>query len=569
MNGKIPWSCSRLARRAVLTIIFAIAGTRASAETIPPSVSDLTAQLDALAAPYFPANQPGAAILVRKGEQVLLRKAYGMAQLELGVAMRPEMIFRLGSITKQFTAAAVMMLVDEDKVSLQDDVRKFVPEYSPPNTAVVTIEELLTHTGGVPNYTEQPTFHRRRREDLTHREVLETFKDLPLEYSPGTRWRYSNSDYYLLGMVIEKVAGMDFPTFLAERLTKPLGMSHTGYGAVERIIPGRVAGYDRNGDVFSNAALLSMSPPFAAGGLVSSIDDLALWDSAIANGKLLKKVSWERVFTPARLRDGTATHYGFGWSIGAWEGHRVVSHGGGIPGFSTAIMRFPEDEILVVVLCNALPAKTDASGLALKLAATVAGRPIADPPVVAVAPAILDRYVGVYAIDDKLRAVVRRDGARMTVQQTGGPLLALQARSESGFFVKGTPLRFEFLRDRAGRVTAFDATQPNATTEHRIRTDEPVPGRPAIISIDAKVLEKYVGAYELRPGFVATITRDGAGLYIQATGQERFEMFPTAANKFFLEAVEAQITFHPGTAGVADSLVLHQGGRDVTGKRLR
>jgi len=315
-----------------------------------------------------------------------------------------------------------------------------------------------------------------------------------------------------------------------------------------------------------------MNAPFAAGGLISSVDDLALWDRAIADHELLKKESWARVFTPAQLKDGTATHYGFGWVIGAWEGHRIVSHGGGIPGFSTAITRMPEDRVLVVVLCNSLPARINPSELALKLAALAVGKPVVDPKVAAVDPAVLDRYVGVYKgdkIDDKLRVVVRRDGDHLTLQRSGGERWSLAAESDIRFFVKDTPIRLVFVRDAAGRVTGFDVTQPNGSLEHRTRTDEPQPPERVVVNVDTKILEGYVGQYELAPGFIITVTQLGSHLHAQATGQSRFEIFPTAPTEFFWKVVDAQLTFHLDKTGRADSVVLHQNGRDLPGKRVQ
>src|SRR4051812_1339464 len=211
------------------TLIAVAAAAAVVAVAAPASAaSDVSAQLDALVAPHFAADGPGAVVLVKKGDQILLRKAYGMANVELGVPMRPELIFRLGSVTKQFTSAAIMMLVDEGKVALGDDIRKYVPDY-PKKAATVTLEHLLTHTGGVPNFTDLPAFDKRAREDLSHGEVLALFKDLPLDFAPGEKWKYSNSGYYLLGMVIEKVSGKSYAELLSERIFKPLGMAQTSY----------------------------------------------------------------------------------------------------------------------------------------------------------------------------------------------------------------------------------------------------------------------------------------------------------------------------------------------------
>jgi CubicO group peptidase (beta-lactamase class C family) len=531
------------------------------------AASDLTVHLDGVIAPHFPANEPGAAVLVKKGDRILLRKAYGLADVELGVPMRPELIFRLGSITKQFTAAAIMMLADEGELSLHDDVRKYVPEY-PAHGAKVTLEHLLTHTSGVPSYTAQEAFHKRVSEDLTCAELLATFKDLPLEFSPSEQWRYSNSGYYLLGLVIEKASGKSYAEFVGERIFGPLGMADTGYADADKSIPSHVVGYDRAGDRFVNAEPWSMKAPFAAGGLVSSVDDLARWDRAICDGKLLKKESWARIFTAAKLKDGSSTGYGFGWSLGAWQGHRIASHSGGIPGFSTAITRMPEDRVVVVVLCNSFGGPTQTRELALKLAALAIDKPVVDPNRVKVDGAVLDRYVGVYKIDDKQRVVVRRDGDHLTLQRSSGDLLTLTAESDTQFFVRDTALRFAFQRDGSGHVREYEVTQPDGSVAHRRRTDAPLPVQPTVVSVDAKILDGYVGEYELAPGFILAITREGGQLYAQLTGQPRLEIFASAQTEFFLRAVDAQLTFHADALGRVASLVLHQAGRDVSAKRM-
>jgi len=546
----------------------ALALTVALAAATPAfAASDVTAQLDALVAPQFPADGPGAAVLVRKGDQVLLRKGYGLAEVELGVPVRPEHLFLIGSITKQFTSAAIMLLVDEGKLALGDDVRKYVPEY-PKKSATVTIEHLLTHTGGVPSYTEQEAFGKHVHDDMSHADVLALFKDLPLEFTPGDKMHYSNSGYFLLGMVIEKVSGKSYADFLEERIFKPLGMTHTGYAYGDRIIRGRVAGYARHDKEVRNADAWNISLAFSAGALISSVDDLAKWDRAIADGKLLSKASWTRVFTPRTLKDGSSSHYAFGWGIGKVEGHPTVWHNGGIPGFLTAIVRLPADNVVAIVLCNAIAPPQPPEELAMKLAMLAVGKPLVEPKAIALAPAKLDAYAGVYKIDDKLRVVVRRDGDHLTMQRAGGPPLTLAAESDGRFFVKDKLLRFAFVRDAAGKVTGFDATMFDGNVERRARTDEPLPAERATVAVDPKVLDGYVGRYELSPGFVIAITREGGKMYEQATGQPRLEIFASAPAEFFLKVVDAQLTFRALKDGKAGELVLHQNGRDMPGKRI-
>jgi CubicO group peptidase (beta-lactamase class C family) len=533
-----------------------------STATPAAAAPDLAAQLDALVTPHFSAHQPGAAVLVKKGDQVLLRKAYGLADVKRKLPLTPDHVFRIGSVTKQFTAAAILMLADAGKLALSDDVRKYVPAY-PAKAAPVTLAHLLTHTGGVPNYTDQEAFRKLVAKDASHDELLATFKELPLEFTPGDRWRYSNSGYYLLGMVIEKVTGKPYAQFVAERLFQPLGMSHTAYGDT----PGMPVGYQRAGGEFDPAAPLSMKVPFAAGALVSTVDDLGRWDRAIRDGKLLKPASWAQSFTAAPLNHGPA-HYGFGWAVGELQGRRMVSHGGGIPGFNSAIVRLPEDGVVVVVLCNSLPAPVFPEELALQLAAAAIGKPLVDPVAAAkLDAAALDRYAGVYRVDDRERAYVRREGDHLTFARGGGGELTLRPESDTRFFVGDTPVRFLFTRDGAGRVNGVEVTQPMGT-EHFARLDEPLPAERKAVGVDERQLERLVGEYGLAPGFILTVTRQGTQLYAQATGQQRFEIFATAATEFFLKAVDAQLSFHADGGRRADGLILHQGGRDQAARRI-
>jgi D-alanyl-D-alanine carboxypeptidase len=533
------------------------------------AATDLASALDAEVAAHFPADMPGAAVLVRKGDQILLRKGYGAADLEHHLPVLPEMVFRLGSLTKQFTAAAIMILVDAGKLSLRDDVRKWVPQY-PDHHEAITVENLLTHTSGVPSYTDQPGFGSRSREDLSHEQLLAIFKDLPRDFAPGTQWKYSNSGYYLLGLIIEKVSGQSYAQFVADKIFGPLGMKHTRYGDKDPVLPGGVRGYVRLAKTARPAETISMKPPFAAGALISSVDDLALWDAAIAAGKLLKPESWRRVFTPMKLASGEATKYGFGWFLSNYEGHPVQSHGGGIPGFSTAILRMPAERVLVAILSNSIPPATDLTGLALKLAGLAVGKPIIDPPVAKIAPALLERYAGVYTVAGGRKLLIRREDDHLSVQMANGPRVDALPSSDTSFFVKGKPARLNFLRDsKTGKVTGIDTIRSDGNPDKAVRTDEALPPEKGAVSVDPAVLERYVGKYRLSPAMTITVTREGEHLFAQATDQPRVELFASAPTEFFLRVVDAQVTFVVEGKGPAPRLVLHQNGRNLEGKRVR
>ena len=311
---------------------------------LPPA-----SRLYAAIAPLFQKDQPGGAVIVTQRGEVVYRKAFGMADLARDIPVRPEMPFRIGSITKQFTAVAVMMLVDEGKIALDDDVAKLLPEF--PGGRGITVENLLTHSSGLGNYNDGAA---DESDDVSAGEILKLIADEKPRFDPGEGTAYSNSAYFLLGLIIERASGMPYADFLAARIFEPLAMRSTAYEGRERDGTRRVEGYLRGrGKPFEKAAPLSPTHTFSAGALVSTVDDLARWDAAITAGKLLKPETWQRVFTPYRLKNGQATRICPGWFLDRHTyGRDVYFHAGGVNGFAAIAFRVPAEDLYVAVLLN-------------------------------------------------------------------------------------------------------------------------------------------------------------------------------------------------------------------------
>jgi CubicO group peptidase (beta-lactamase class C family) len=416
-------------------------------------------------------DEPGAAVIVVRDGKVILRKGYGKANMELGVPIEPDMIFRIGSITKQFTAVSILMLAEQGKLSLEDDITKFLPDY-PTKGQKITIEHLLTHTSGIKSYTSLPEWLPLWRKDMPLSELIAIFKDKPMDFAPGEKWAYNNSAYVLLGAVIEKASGQSYSDFVEKNIFAPLGMKHSSYDDTARILPRRAAGYSKGKDGFVNAAYLSMSQPYAAGSLVSSVDDLALWDAALYTEKLVKQESLKRAWTSAKLNNGKATNYGFGWSVNSYEGHPVIEHSGGINGFASYALRMPNDHVFVAALTNKdfeSPGKT-----VLKIAALAIGKPYREPVAIKLAPSVLDSYTGVYQLGEKDEAVVRREGDTLVISFPGGRKTAISPLSETQFFVKDSRSRVTFTRNTAGVVTGFVVSGSGVEQDAR-KTDKPLP----------------------------------------------------------------------------------------------
>ena len=524
--------------------------------------------IDAMLNKAFRPDQPGAAAIVVRKNQVLLRKGYGMADLELKIPIEPDMVFRLGSVTKQFTATAILMLEERGKLSVADPITKFLPDY-PTQGHEITIEHLLTHTSGIRSYTSMPEWQPLWRKDFKLDELIDFFKNQPMDFAPGERWLYDNSGYILLGAIVERASGQSYEQFLRTNIFDPLGMKHSYYDHTEQIIPRRVKGYQRTAQGFENAPYLSMSQPYAAGSLASSVDDLAVWNAAVWGNKLLKKETMARAHRVYRLKDGRPTGYGYGWMMASYEGHRTVEHGGGIHGFATYVLSMPDDDVFVAILTNGSAGPDASPGmLAIKMAAIAVGKPVTDPKPVALKPEQLQRYVGVYALEDKSEVTVTVDTNQLYLRRGTGQQSPLQPVSETEFFVPNTLTRVVFQADAAGRITGLEARPRVGMAETATRTDKALPSH-VEVPISAQVLEKYAGTYELAPNVNVSMTVEDGRLMTQITGQQKYPLYAESESRFFLKVVDAQVEFVRDEAGNVTGLKLYQGGRTTAAKRVK
>lgn len=314
---------------------------------------------------------PGLSIAVVRNGRVVKVQGYGRANIECNVPVKRDTIFQIQSVTKSFTAAGILMLVEEDKVGLDDPVSRHL-DGSAEAWRNLTVRHLLTHTSGLKDYINEPT--QSLCLDITDDEVLKAAAARPMNFTPGTRYQYSNTNYLLLGMLIRKVTGKGYGDFLTERVFRPLGMDQTRIYSWSEIIPNRAAGYLRSGSVWSNGEYIAPKVlAYPGGGILSTARDLAKWDIALSEGRILRDGTRRQMWAPARLNDGTESHYGFGWDMGSIAGHPYQNHNGGhSTGFSSSIIRFPQDHLSVIVLSNVAGADT------FRLAQCIAGQYVPD-----------------------------------------------------------------------------------------------------------------------------------------------------------------------------------------------
>lgn len=443
-------------KKRIYPILFCLFTAYASfAQT--PHGDKLTKSIDSLVAPQFEGNQPGVSILVAKSGQVVYKKAFGSASVELNVPIQPDMVFDLGSITKQFTAVAILQLVEQGKIALKDSIQRYIKNF-PSKGYPITIENLLTHTSGIPDYMQLDTGDPyAERRDFTPRAIIDLFKTLPLQFEPGTKFSYSNSGYFLLGYIIEQVTGESYYQYVREHILVPAGLDHTFFNQPNKIIPGHVSGYKKEDDRYKKADYWSATLPYAAGDLVSNTADLFKWHQALYAGKVLKKEMLEKAFTPFILKNGTSAGYGYGWYVTDYNGVKSVGHGGAITGFLTDEMYYPGADVYVVVLCNCDCIPKDE--LTMSISSLALGKPLQADLVLS--ESVLNRYIGTYAMlpDQKRTMVIFKKDGRLVADVQGQGSFELLFQSETAFDFKGIPGASANFIVEDGKVTKFIVEQ--------------------------------------------------------------------------------------------------------------
>lgn len=547
-------------KKQTLLLAFGLLFQLASAQQKP---DPLSAGFDQIMAQKFKPDEPGATVLVARKGRVIYEKAFGMANLELGVPMQADNVFRIGSITKQFTAVAILQLMEQGKLDLQDDITRFIPDY-PTQGNKITIEHLLTHTSGIQSYTGMKDFEERIMLDMTPTEVIDHFKDQPMNFAPGTKWRYNNSGYFLLGYIIEKITGKTYAEYLEENFFKPLDMRNSLYGNDRVIVKNRVSGYSCTDNGFENALPMSMTQPYAAGSIQATVADLFKWHQAVHAYKLVKKETLDKAFTPYKLSDGSLTDYGYGWRLAYVQGSGTIEHGGGINGSLTMAIYLPGEDVFVAVFSNS--ECNPPEDVTARLAAHAIGKPY-EHTEMPVEKAALEGYTGVYEnAKGEFRIITVSEG-QLYSQRGNNPKFPIKAYEKDLFYFEDALLTLAFSRNKAGLVEKLTTSGRNGA-EVWNKTDKPAPVQ-AEIKVPEHILDTYVGEYEIEPAFTFTVTRVADKLFVQATGQEQFEIFAESERKFFAKVTDAQFEFALDDSGKVTKAILNQGKRATEAKKIK
>lgn len=401
---------------------------------IPAQDRQLEKKADNLLTKYFKTAEPGCAVLISRQGKTIYKKAFGSADLQLNVPLSQDMVFNIASITKQFTAVAILQLAEQGKISLQDSLQKFIPDF-PSKGYPITIEHLLTHSSGIRDYMQiSYAGVNMERWDFTPKQLIDSFKNHALEFEPGTRFSYSNSGYYLLGYIIEKVSGKRYQGYIQDNLLLPLGLTHTYFDSAGIIIPNRVNGYVKDGAGYKNEEYWSPTLEYAAGGLISNADDLLAWHRGLYSYRILKKENLQKAFTPYRLKNGTATGYGYGWYLKTSNNISSIEHQGGLPGFQSNEIYYPAEDIFIGILCNCGAAPIDE--LSVNISNIVLGKELQTD--IKIGLEKLEKYIGVYklTIDPKRTITILKHNDQLVAKVSDTEMIPLLFGSETKFQFK-------------------------------------------------------------------------------------------------------------------------------------
>jgi CubicO group peptidase (beta-lactamase class C family) len=454
-----------------------LAGRRGAERLLNPSrqkvnVPSGNVLTDSLYASIGREQRPGIAVLVAKKGSIVYQKGFAYADIQSHKKITPLTKFRIGSITKQFTAAAILQLQEEGKLNVSDKLSKFFPEF--PRADEVTIHHLLTHTSGIHSYTNTDSFMRRVTAPISEEKLFAEIKKYPYDFYPGDEYRYNNSGYFLLGYLIEKITGKKLGEVFKERFFVPLKMTNTGMYDSQHKPSNEATGYEKNGNAYQPATDWDMSWAAGAGGLHSTVEDLNKWNNAFYHGKILKQESFKAAITPVMLNSGEkppGMDYGYGLGIGHYRGFESIGHSGGLNGFISQLVWYPREEMTVVMLTNQSP-----------------------------------------------------------------PELMLDPN----------------------RIAEFFAWQHMDTVE----TYEPID----VSNVDLTI---YEGRFQISKELLMDVTAEGQKLFVQVTGQQKYEMFPSKKDEFFLKVVEAVVHFNRDDKGQVVSAHIEQGGFKATAPKIK
>ena len=565
-------------------IIFIACFSILSAQTKSEKINDLLTR-------YHEYGLLNGSVLVAEKGEVIFKKGYGFANMELEVPNMPNSVHRIGSITKQFVATMVMQLVEEGKVKIDEKMTSYLKDYRKETGDKVTVFNLLNHTSGIPNYTDLPNFWvDSMKNTYSIDDLVNNFCSGDLEFEPGSKFAYNNSGYVLLAKLIEEVTERSFDENIQERIFDKIGMNESYLDRPEKIIKNRSAGYDKRGINFINTRYMNVKNAIGAGDIVSTVEDLYLWDQALYTENLISEKSKKEIFTPF------LNNYGYGWGIfkvehpAGGDSLTIYRHSGGINGYNALILRVIDEKHLIVVLNNTGDAPRN--NIAREIGNILYNQDYEYPkkPIVNHLHAIVLEE-GIEEAVNTYKEISKSEKETFSLAEDELNILGYTLLGEENIEAAITIFQLNIdaypeswnVYDSMGEAYIIKGNNEKAI-EYYKKSVELNPqnkngfnklielGVDVEMTKDAEVseeiLKSYVGQYNLFPNFFVTIKTEDGKLFAQATGQQKFQIYPETSSKFYYKVVDAKIEFIDELSGVVNSLVLYQGGREVPGKRV-
>jgi len=507
---------------------------------------------------------PGVAVLISKDGKVIYENGFGYADIERREVVKPDTKFRIGSITKQFTASAILKLQEEGKISVTDKLSKFVPDF--PRGNEVTIHHLLTHTSGIHSYTAKPDFIDKVTTPITEEALIASFKNDPFDFSPGEKWQYNNSGYFLLGYIIEKVTGKSYGDYLKETFFDPLHMTNTGIHTPALRLEKEAKGYAKENSQYKPALNWDMSWAGGAGAIYSTVEDLNTWNDAVFSGKVINEKSMKEAFTPVLLNDGKKpdnANYGYGWQFGNYRGEDIIQHSGGLQGFISQLARYPKENVTVVILTNLTPSEVNLSSDVI--AEFFLWQKMDSQKSNTVNTSVsenVDKYAGRYNFGNGAVMIVTSENNNLFAQLTGQQKFPIFPSGEGEYFWKVVNAKIKFVKNANGEVEYGDFEQNGNKIKASKLKDDP------IVAIDKGLYTLYAGKYDLGNNMIITVTRDADRIFAQATNQPALEIFPVSENQFMVKEVNAKLLFVKESDGKVNKLILDMAGQKNEGARI-
>lgn len=509
------------------------------------------------------------AVLVAKEGEILFNKGYGYANYEEKIKNTPDTLFAIGSITKQFTAMAIMQLYEKGLLDLEDAVSKYLPDVIEGDN--ITIRHLLTHTSGLVNYTDFLLEMVEAPEDTSIDFVLGLFKDEPLIFEPGTQWQYSNSGYVLLGYIVEKVSGVSYDEYLKENIFKPLEMNNTGtyYDKMEEDYAIGYMGITELTPVHEDEIVLKIA--YGAGNILSTVNDLYKWDRALQTEKLVKKETLDMIFDiQEKMPESdmyTFDGYGFGWFVeNNPELGKIVSHGGNTLSYSAQLSKYVDKDITIIITTNA--GSYVLGPVEETLVDILMGNSYELPESlveIELDAEVLKEYTGIYEYTKGFNIVITESEGQLYAQLPGQVKAEIYPKSQTEFFYKVIDAKITFNTDDNGKITGLVFEQGNTILETTRVGDAP---QREIADIDKEIYEKYVGEYEIENIGIITVSVEDEKLYARLTGQVKLEILPMSETEFFYKDIQAEIDFVVANDGTVKGLVLKQEGLMFMAKKI-